>query len=281
MARPQPPVGKQATGCPPEGGQARSHAHGQEGGAGFTLLEVLVAVAILSITLTSLLSSQIASMRATDQARRLSSVAFLAEGQLIEIEWQLKQDGWATDDQTFEGDFSEDGWPDVEYVCVVDLIEMPDYNELMEAKQSSETDDDDSLGMMDAGDQAFGALGMVWPIVKEAIEQSIRKAWCTVRWSPDGRPKRQSDEWECSDAENECLSVATFWTDPEKLKTLPQLGGEATGEEEGEDGEDGGGKEPGAGGGGRGPGGSEGGAKPGLNPSIPQGPGGSGRGGIK
>lgn len=286
---PQPPVGKPATECPPRGARARGDQpsppcspeskSATRGGAGFTLLEVLVAVAILSITLTSLLSSQIASMRATDQARRLSSVAFLAEGQLIEIEWQLKHDGWATDDQTFEGDFAEDGWPDVEYVCVVDLIEMPDYNELMEAKQSAETDDEDSLGYMDAGDQAFGALGMVWPIVKEAIEQSIRKAWCTVRWSPDGRPKRQSDEWECAETENECMSVATFWTDPEKLKTLPQLGGEDDGEEDGE--EDGGGKDP-AGGGGRGPGGTEGGGgKPGLNPSIPSGPGGSGRGGIK
>ena len=47
--------------------------------AGFTLLEVLVAVAILSITLSSLLGSQIAAIRATDQARRLSSVAWLGE----------------------------------------------------------------------------------------------------------------------------------------------------------------------------------------------------------
>lgn len=254
------------------GGASRGH--------GFTLLEVLVAVAILSITLTSLLSSQIAAMRATDHARRLSSVAFLAEGQLIEIEWELKQSGWATDDQTFEGDFSEEGWPDVEYVCVVDLIEMPDYNELVQAKDASETDGDDNLGPQDAGDQAFGALGMVWPIVKEAIEQAIRKAWCTVRWSPNGQPARQSDEWECGDEENACLTIATFWTDPEKLKTLPQLGGEAGDENDGgEDGGDEGGGQ-GSGAGGRGP--SEGGAsKPGINPSIPQGPGGSSRGGIK
>jgi prepilin-type N-terminal cleavage/methylation domain-containing protein len=252
-------------------------------GAGFTLLEVLVAVAILSITLTSLLGSQVASLRLTHEARRLSSVAFLAEGQLIEIEWQLKHDGWGTDDQNFEGDFSEEGWPDVEYVCVIDLIEMPDYNELMEAKQSAESEGDEMSAYMDAGDQAFGALGMVWPIVKEAIEQSIRKAWCTVRWSPDGKPRRQSDEWECGEAENECLTVATFWTDPEKLKTLPQLGGEIEPEDDGEDGGDGGGgKEPGTGGaGGRG-GGGEGGAggsgKPGMNPSLPQG---GGRGGMK
>ena len=53
------------------------------------MLEVLVAVAILSISLSSLLSSQMASLRATDQARQLSSVAFLAEGQRGDIEWEL------------------------------------------------------------------------------------------------------------------------------------------------------------------------------------------------
>lgn len=259
-------------------------ARNQGSGAGFTLLEVLVAVAILSITLSSLLGSQIAAMRITDQARRLSSVAFLAEGQLVEIEWQLKVDGWGTDDQSFDGDFSEEGWPDVEYVCVVDLIEMPDYNELVQAKDAAETDGDEMSAYADSGDQAFSAIGLVWPIVKEAIEQSIRKAWCTVRWSPDGEPRRQSDEWECGEQENECLTIATFWTDPQKLQTLPQLGGEATDEEpaEGEDGGEEGGK-PGTGG--RGPSGGEGGAtRPGgggRNPSIPQGPSGGGRGGIK
>ena len=69
----------------------------------FTLLEVLVAVAILSLSLTSLLGSQMASLRATDQARRMSSVAFLAEWQLTEIEWELKQDGWGVDDVSFDG----------------------------------------------------------------------------------------------------------------------------------------------------------------------------------
>jgi len=266
-------AGNRAVRRPPKGGKR---------GAGFTLLEVLVAVAILSITLSSLLGSQIAAMRATDQARRLSSVAFLAESQLVEIEWELKRDGWGTDDQTFDGDFSDEGWPDVEYVCVIDLIEMPDYNELMQAKDAAETDGDEMSAYMDAGDQAFSAIGMVWPIVKEAIEQSIRKAWCTVRWSPDGKKRNQSDAWECAEDEYECLTVATFWTDPEKLKTLPQLGGEAGDEGEGEDGggEDDGRGGSGGGAGGRGPGGEGGPTKPGLNPGIPQGPSGRG-GGIK
>jgi len=224
-----------------------------EAAAGFTLLEVMVAVAILSISLTSLLSSQMASLRATDQARQLSSVAFLAEAQLIEMEWQLEQDGWSQDDQVFEGDFADQGWPAVEYICVTDVIELPDYNELVQAKDAADTDGNDFV--QDAGDQAFGMLGMAWPIIKGAIEQSIRKAWCTVRWSPDGERAKLSDEWMCEDAENECLTIATFWTDPAALDQLPTMGGAVGDDEDGDDGgmDDGGGGDRGGGDRGGGP----------------------------
>lgn len=206
------------------------------GAHGFTLLEVLVAVAILSMSLTSLLSSQMAGIKATDQARMLSSVSFLAEYQLVEIEWILKEEGgWGTDDRTFEGDFSDQGWPDVTYQCVVDLIEMPDYQALQQAADGADEDGDGGGGIggydvQDAGETAFDTLGMVWPIIKEAIENSIRKSWCTVRW-PGGKKKKKfgastGDGTQCADDEFNCLSVATFWTDPTALTQLPTLGGE-------------------------------------------------------
>ncbi len=58
---------------------------------GFTLLEVLIAIGILSMSLTSLLSSQMASMRATRYAQGVTAAAFLAEHQLLEIEGILPQ----------------------------------------------------------------------------------------------------------------------------------------------------------------------------------------------
>ena len=55
------------------------------GQAGFTLLEVLIAVAILALSLTSLLGSQIDSLRATRYAQGITAAAFLAElKQLLE-----------------------------------------------------------------------------------------------------------------------------------------------------------------------------------------------------
>ncbi|MCB9567200.1 MAG: type II secretion system protein [Myxococcales bacterium] len=193
------------------------------GEGGFTLLEVMIAVGILGVSMTSLLTSQMASIRATRYAQAITSVAFLAEYQLIEVEWRMQKDGgWVREDRHYEGNFSDQGWPEVSYDCLVDFIEIPDYSKIRAAKDAKARDTDGRTGTQykTAGDQAFSALAIVWPMVKAAIENSIRKTTCKVHWE-EGPRKHE-------------LKVSTFWTDPDKLNTIPKLGGEALpGEEEG------------------------------------------------
>lgn len=213
---------------------------------GFTLLEVLIAVAILSISLTSLLTSQIAALRATRYAQAVTSAAFLAEYQLIEIEWQVKQEelGWGDNDKEFEGTFADQGWPDMRYACLVDMVELPDYSALQRAADDSENANrptgPGTTGVKDAGEQAFDSLGMFWPMVKAAVERSLRKVSCTVTWT-DGKLTHD-------------FTVQTYWTDPAKLNQLPQAGGEVTDDPQGEGGQGTGGTGPG----GTGPGSSTG-----------------------
>ena len=52
---------------------------------GFTLLEVMVAIAILAIALTSLLGSQNQSMRAAHESEFAVATAFLAEKKMAEL----------------------------------------------------------------------------------------------------------------------------------------------------------------------------------------------------
>ncbi len=240
----QPPVAR---------GAAALRGYGKPG---FTLLEVLVAVAILSISLTSLLTSQMNALRATRYAQSITAMAFLAESKLIDIEWQIKEfeDGWGDNDKEFEGDFSEEGWPEVTYKCVADMIEMPDYSVLQRSADAADNAETQESGIdtQDVGEQAFDSLGMVWPIIKEAIERAIRKAHCTVYWK-DGNIEQD-------------FRVDTFWTDPAALTQLPALGGEEGEEGDTEDGEDGDGSAPGGGGGAGG--GAPGGRTPGGGGGI-------------
>ena len=68
---------QQAAGSPRKRGDSSVVGVAPYGAAGFTLLEVLIAVAILSLSLTSLISSQMASIRSTAYARELSVVVLL------------------------------------------------------------------------------------------------------------------------------------------------------------------------------------------------------------
>ena len=183
---------------------------------GLTLLEVMVAMAILAVSMTSLMTSQMASIRATRYAQQVTSIAFLAEFQLIEVEYTMrKEGGWILQDKIYENTFAAQGWPDIRYKCIVDFLEIPDYSKLRAAKDESDKSQqgESSVYYKNAGDKAFNALGMVWPMIKQAIERSIRKVKCTVFWK-DGSLQNE-------------YSIYTFWADPEKLKTLPGLGGEA------------------------------------------------------
>lgn len=180
---------------------------------GFTLLEVLIAVAILAISLSSLMGSQLSSMAATRYARDISAAALLAEYQIVELEFVHRTEGWVNSDVEYEGSFDDHGYPDMDWVCTVHFIELPEYNQLIEAKEGAdEAAGQDGDNIMDAGDQAMGALGMVWPIVKTAIENSIRKVDCTVSWK-NGTIAEE-------------FQVQTFWTDPNALQQLPGAGGE-------------------------------------------------------
>jgi hypothetical protein len=143
--------------------------------------------------MTSLLASQMASIRATRYAQQLTAIAFLAEYQLIETEYVMrKEGGWVLEDKIYEGNFAAQGWPDIKYKCVVDFLEIPDYSKLRAAKDDSDRakQGESSLYYKNAGDKAFGALAMVWPMVKQAIERSIRKVKCTVFWK-DGKHRQR------------------------------------------------------------------------------------------
>lgn len=204
---------------PPQRRAGPRRARRAGGAGGFTLLEVLIAVAILAVSLSSLMGSQINSMAATRYARDISSIALLAEYQLIEIEFQHRKEGFVNSDVELEGDFGDHGYDDVEWACTIHFIELPEYNEMLAAKEgvdeaSGERDDN----VIDTGDQAFAGLGAVWGLVKSAIENSIRKVDCTVTWQ-QGTIEQE-------------FKLQTFWTNPAALAQLPAAGGEFTDEDD-------------------------------------------------
>ena len=71
---------------------------------GFTLLEVMVAVAILGLGLTAILSAQFGAVKGATHARYMSQATGLARCKMAEVEEQLAIDGYQELDQADSGE---------------------------------------------------------------------------------------------------------------------------------------------------------------------------------
>jgi len=77
--------------------------------SGFTLLEVMVAIAIIAIALTAVLGSQSQSLSLASEAKFSTTAAFLAQGKMAEIEAEKAED-LTSDSGDFGEDFPGYGW---------------------------------------------------------------------------------------------------------------------------------------------------------------------------
>lgn len=189
------------------------------GTRGFTLLEVLVAVAILGLGLTLVLSSQTGVFWSYSRATKLSQAPGLLRCKMEEIELDLLTEGYPLLDEQDEGECCED--VDVEgYSCAwkIEKIELPElppdglFGAGGGADAGAGADDGSSAGgplgalatlqsgavpegggdlgslagMMGEsggpGGIAGMVLGLVYPDLKPMLEASIRKVTVTVRW---------------------------------------------------------------------------------------------------
>jgi type II secretion system protein I len=85
---------------------------------GFTLLEVMIAVAILSITLVTVFKSQSQSISMAGNARFLTTAPLLAQSKMAELEVMDMKNV-----KTENGNFGE-GFPDYEWRMIVKETEI-------------------------------------------------------------------------------------------------------------------------------------------------------------
>lgn len=78
---------------------------------GFTLLEVLIAMAILAVALVTIFNINATSVATHAYTKKLTVAALLARSKMTDIEQELYDQGFSSDDDEDAGDFSDDGWP--------------------------------------------------------------------------------------------------------------------------------------------------------------------------
>ena len=76
--------------------------------AGFTLLEVMIAVAILAATLVVLLRIVTNNIRATNHAKLTTAATFLARTKMSDVEDDVLYNGFSSDTESDKGNFKDE-----------------------------------------------------------------------------------------------------------------------------------------------------------------------------
>src|SRR5262249_37797175 len=124
---------------------------------GFTLLEVMVALAILGFGLVVLMRSATRSIYSAEEAHMMGVVTDLARGKMYDIEEKLIKEGFTDTDQSQENQtFADEGWADVRYSYKVEQVELPSFDTLTQmtvehAKNGSGSGSGSALGSAMAG----------------------------------------------------------------------------------------------------------------------------------
>ncbi|HEX8110706.1 MAG TPA: prepilin-type N-terminal cleavage/methylation domain-containing protein [Kofleriaceae bacterium] len=98
---------------------------------GFTLLEVMLGLALLGLGLTVLIKSTASDIFNAQQAHLMGVVTDLARGKMYDIEEKLLHDGFSdTEQHEDDKNFSDEGWPQIHYSYKVEVVELPGFEQL-------------------------------------------------------------------------------------------------------------------------------------------------------
>lgn len=190
--------------------------------AGFTLLEVMVAVAILSATLVVLLRIVTNNIRATNHAKLTTAATFLARTKMSDVEDDILYNGFSTETETDKGNFKDEGkgYERFSWESMIERIELP--TDLTQKTQESSTKaSQDAKNPMELMSSFFGGMmsAFIEPI-RIGLQESVRKVTVRVFWDETGRP-------------DQAIEVVEYLTDPaqlEKAMGMPPGGVQAPGQ---------------------------------------------------
>lgn len=135
----------------------------------FTLLEVMVAIAILGLGLTVILSSQAGLLSAMRRVQSETYAASLMRCRMTELELLLREEGFSLLDQIDSGACCEDEEDGV-YTCEwkIEVIELPQpktFEENPEDTLGAATEENEEVGLS-APDSPTGVVGALQQIDK-------------------------------------------------------------------------------------------------------------------
>jgi general secretion pathway protein I len=148
---------------------------------GFTLLEVMISLAIVAVALSVTLEMQGMAALKTETARHITVATLLARGKILDVQQQLKEDGFGDFMKILDGDFEEEGFKEYRWIARVRKVEVP--------MPSAGND----VGSNPAEGSGGMSLGMLAPMLQSfgtVLEGAVREIEVRVLWQ-----QGKSEDW--------------------------------------------------------------------------------------
>ncbi len=164
---------------------------------GFTLLEVMIAVAILGLSLVAIFSSEVGAINVAHRARKTNVATLLARCKMGEIEELVHIEGLPAIDKKGTDECCEGA--EVEgFECdwSIERIVLPELEGFAEDEEDVEDDAEaieDELGTPEdylaggIGELAGLAMSLAYPTLKPSFEEQVRRVTINIRWSEGTR----------------------------------------------------------------------------------------------
>jgi general secretion pathway protein I len=187
------------------------------GDDGFSLLEVMVAMAILAVALVVLVGITTQNVRATQHARQVTVATFLSRAKMSDVEDQILQEGFVDNDETEEGDFAEQGKAEFRWKTLIEKVELPtDITQQTQEAVQDQTQQQSGNPLMAMAGLMGGFMTTLIEPIRVGLQESVRRVTVRVAWDEPGRAEQS-------------FEVVTFMTDPAKLDMAMQAVGQPAG----------------------------------------------------
>lgn len=156
---------------------------------GYTLMEVLIAVALLAMVLTVVLGTQANQVQVGATANQMGTATLLGRSKMLELEALLRADGFNDSMQTEKGTFRQEGFPQYHFEAEIEPVEIDDASKealLGEANSKLFGGGESGDGGTFTGNEAFASyLPMVVGLLPDFINrlgEKIRKITLKITW---------------------------------------------------------------------------------------------------
>lgn len=152
------------------------------GTTGFTLLEVMIAMAIMLVSFSSILAIQSSSMNSALRSRQTHEVSMLARSAMAQTEVEITGKKFEEISEEASGQF-DPPYQDYSWTRKVKEVKLPNLSGLGKAAQDAEGNSGpQTREEQDAAEQNGALIDQMTKVITNFLSKAIRQVTITVSW---------------------------------------------------------------------------------------------------